>query len=53
MEKKHLRKKEQFIKYLLENHYHFKFIMKDDKEEGDCSLFYDLREFMEIIYEYN
>jgi hypothetical protein len=47
MEKKHLRKKEQFIKYLLENHYHFKFIMKDDKEEGDCSLFYDLREFME------
>jgi hypothetical protein len=47
MEKKHLRKKEHLIKYLLENHYHFKFIMKDGKEEDDCSLFYDLREFME------
>jgi hypothetical protein len=34
------------IEYLLENHYHFKFIMNDGKEEDDCSLFYDLREFM-------
>jgi hypothetical protein len=46
MEKKHLRKKEEFIKFLIGNHYHFKFIMEDGGEESDYTLFDDISKFL-------